>query len=252
MNTPAGLLYLSHRHCPQSSPLPPPGTHSRTPGWQVWSHSPKHSVVTQQGPFFRACDSLSCKMYHTLISPEIKCSLITIWLQSPKPSRSFHWSGLDVPFQDVDSPSQVIPRFCTAGILGVLFVSLFILLNTSAFFGFICKIVFLLRFNYLHPTHPSSKLQFKNILLFVYFTAWVLVAALGILCLCWGLSDLVPWPGMELSSPALGSWNLSHWTTKEVPQAAFKLTFPLWNLPWIASNPWLDVISPSPLPCDTT
>lgn len=37
-------------------------------------------------------------------------------------------------FQDVDSPSQVIPRYTAE--YRSLFVSLFILLNTSAFFGF--------------------------------------------------------------------------------------------------------------------
>ena len=30
------------------------------------------------------------------------------------------------------------------------------------------------------------------------------------------LQDLVPWPGLELRSPALGAWSLSHWTTREV------------------------------------
>ena len=28
---------------------------------------------------------------------------------------------------------------------------------------------------------------------------------------------LVPWPEMESRPPALGSWSLSHWTTREVP-----------------------------------
>ena len=30
---------------------------------------------------------------------------------------------------------------------------------------------------------------------------------------------LVPQPGMELVSPALGSQSLNHWTTREVPPA---------------------------------
>ena len=37
----------------------------------------------------------------------------------------------------------------------------------------------------------------------------VLVAAYGI---------LVPWPGIEPRTPALGAWSLSHWTTREVPR----------------------------------
>ena len=35
----------------------------------------------------------------------------------------------------------------------------------------------------------------------------LLVAACG---------NLVPWPGIEPRSPALGAWSLSHWTTREV------------------------------------
>ena len=37
----------------------------------------------------------------------------------------------------------------------------------------------------------------------------------------WNLScsiwDLVPWPGIEPRSPALGVWSLSQWSTREVP-----------------------------------
>ena len=47
-------------------------------------------------------------------------------------------------------------------------------------------------------------------------------------CSMW---DLVPWPGIEPGSPALGAWSLSHWTTREVPllgvcwqSVAFKCT----------------------------
>ena len=40
-------------------------------------------------------------------------------------------------------------------------------------------------------------------------------------CTMWTLSgsmwDLVPWPGIEPGSPALGAWSLSHWTTRKVP-----------------------------------
>ena len=35
---------------------------------------------------------------------------------------------------------------------------------------------------------------------------------------CW---DLVAWPGIELGLPALGTWSLSHWTTRKVPRQAF-------------------------------
>ena len=53
--------------------------------------------------------------------------------------------------------------------------------------------------------------NFKN----MYMLCWVLVAARGIFgCSMW---DLVPWPGMEPGSPALGAWGLSCWMTREVP-----------------------------------
>ena len=42
----------------------------------------------------------------------------------------------------------------------------------------------------------------------------ILVAACGIFsCIMW---NLVSWPGLKPGPPALGVWNLSHWTTREV------------------------------------
>ena len=43
----------------------------------------------------------------------------------------------------------------------------------------------------------------------------VLLAAHGIFS--WGMWDLVSWPGMEPEPPALGTRNLSQWTTKGSP-----------------------------------
>ena len=42
----------------------------------------------------------------------------------------------------------------------------------------------------------------------------------GVACgiLSCGMWDLVLWPWVELGPLALGKWNLSHWTTKEVPR----------------------------------
>ena len=37
-------------------------------------------------------------------------------------------------------------------------------------------------------------------------------------CCIW---DLVPWSGIKPGPPALGAWNLSHWTAKEAPKAEF-------------------------------
>ena len=50
----------------------------------------------------------------------------------------------------------------------------------------------------------------------------LLVAACGIFScgmqtLNCGMWDLVPRPGIEPRSPALGAWSLGHWTTREVP-----------------------------------
>ena len=45
------------------------------------------------------------------------------------------------------------------------------------------------------------------------------MTVLGLSC---GMQDLlIPWPGIELGPPALGSWSLSQWTTREVPKSAF-------------------------------
>lgn len=32
----------------------------------------------------------------------------------------------------------------------------------------------------------------------------------------WGMQDLVPWAGIDSRPPALGVWNLSQWTTRQV------------------------------------
>ena len=60
------------------------------------------------------------------------------------------------------------------------------------------------------------------------------MAALGLSCGTWdlhcgmrdllveaGMWDLVPQPGIEPRSPALGALSLNHWTTREVPQGLF-------------------------------
>ena len=39
--------------------------------------------------------------------------------------------------------------------------------------------------------------------------------------LYWSVWDLVPWPRIEPRPPTFGAWNLSHWTTREVPQCCF-------------------------------
>ena len=73
-----------------------------------------------------------------------------------------------------------------------------------------------------------------------YLFIWlhlVLVATWSIFsCSVWilshGMWDLVPWPGIEPGSPALGVWSLSHWITREVP-ACDNL-----NIRWLSKYPW--------------
>ena len=100
-----------------------------------------------------------------------------------------------------------------------------------------------------HPVGPEGEKQWNPTLvlsrpllwiihcdvffnIYFYLFIWlcqVLVAAFGIFscsiqtlsCSMW---DLVPWPGIEPGPRALGVWNLSHWTTREVP-VMYILTF---------------------------
>ena len=74
-------------------------------------------------------------------------------------------------------------------------------------------------------------LFFFNMYLFLLFIwlLWVLVAtrrifiaacrifSCGVWALSCGMWDLVHWPGIEPTPPALGAWSLNHWTTREVP-----------------------------------
>ena len=59
-----------------------------------------------------------------------------------------------------------------------------------------------------------------------------------------GLWDLVPWPGIEPGSPALGTWSLSHWATREAHFYSFKC-FILCCL-MKCSQPFLSVSWPAP------
>ena len=59
-------------------------------------------------------------------------------------------------------------------------------------------------------------LSFFNIYVFIWLRL-VKIIACSIVDLSRSMWDLVPWPGIEPGSPALGVWSLSHWTTREVP-----------------------------------
>ena len=54
----------------------------------------------------------------------------------------------------------------------------------------------------------------------LFWLCWVLVVACGlfIVACIW---DLGPRPEIEPGPPVLGTWSLTHWTTREVPINAF-------------------------------
>ena len=64
----------------------------------------------------------------------------------------------------------------------------------------------------------------KKFFLFIY----VYLASPG---LSWSMWDLVPQPGIEPRFPALGTQNLSHWTTREDPPCFYTNNDP-------QSSPW--------------
>ena len=59
---------------------------------------------------------------------------------------------------------------------------------------------------FCHVWYAINFIEYKY--LFMY------LVALGLSC---SKQDLVPWPGMEPRHAALGAWNLSYWTTREIP-----------------------------------
>ena len=69
--------------------------------------------------------------------------------------------------------------------------------------------------------HLEHTLDVFPVFFFLIFTSFIYLAVLGVSCHMWdlscGMQDLVPWAGIKLRPPGLGAWNLSHWTTREVP-----------------------------------
>ena len=74
---------------------------------------------------------------------------------------------------------------------------------------------------------------FKNIYLFIYLTAVLVVAcrifSYRLKILSGSMWDIVPWKEIKPRPLALGARNLSHWTTRGVPALLF-LNSPLWVL----------------------
>ena len=61
-----------------------------------------------------------------------------------------------------------------------------------------------------------------SILLKIYIYIYIYLAAPGLHC---STRDLVPWLGIESRLPALGTWSLSHWITREVSTFYFFRSF---------------------------
>ena len=88
----------------------------------------------------------------------------------------------------------------------------FLILCLCASLWIVCLFVcFLLYFQvhgsfFCHVWYAINFIEYKY--LFMY------LAALGLSC---SKQDLVPWSGIEPRHAALGAWNLSYWTTREIP-----------------------------------
>ena len=63
---------------------------------------------------------------------------------------------------------------------------------------------------HLPYSNTSVSLSLNSIALFFFFNLF----APGRSCSMWAL---VPWSGMKPGPPALETWSVSHWTTREVP-----------------------------------
>ena len=63
----------------------------------------------------------------------------------------------------------------------------------------------------IKPTQAGENLLF----IFIFLEVCIYLAAPGLSC---GMRDLVPWPGIEPGTPALGVRSLNRWTTREVPR----------------------------------
>ena len=143
------------------------------------------------------------------------------WVVLPRPqhrSLSFHRGALhpnpasllSIPFSQCNS-AQHLPFVCTC----LLSVSYFSFRNPHSSAHAIISISVSLKIRLLYLK--------KIILSFFIWLCRVLVVAHGIFS--WGMRtlsysmwDLVPWPGIGPGPPALRAQNLSHWTTREVPE----------------------------------
>ena len=148
-------------------------------------------VKWQWGHVLCCAESLSCVRL---------CA--TLWIiacQSPLSmgfSRQEYRSGLPcLPLGDLSDPGIETVSLISATLAGIFF-------TTGA-------------------TWEAPVRRYFQKILFVCL-GWVLVATQGTFDLYWGtfgygMSDLIPWQGIEPGLPVLGARSLSHWTTREVP-----------------------------------
>ena len=98
--------------------------------------------------------------------------------------------------------------------------------------------VIFLAYNIAHNLHSEMFTKLRSSIIYICFKKHVYLAALGLGCGTWDLQSdaacrtfscgvwgLVPWPRTQPAPPALGVWNLSHWTTREVPKLFYILKY---------------------------
>ena len=71
--------------------------------------------------------------------------------------------------------------------------------------------------------HKTFSKNFKFPIILFFLTFWL-----------YHREILVPWPGMEPGPPAVETWNLSHWTTRDIPKFLI--------LEWIIQVVFLEII----------
>ena len=85
-----------------------------------------------------------------------------------------------------------------------------------------------------------SALNFFFLFNLLIWLCQVLAVARGIFNLCWGIRDLAPQAGIKSGPHALGAWNLSHWTTREVtlPFVFCEFCFCIQICAWAGFSRW--------------
>ena len=94
-----------------------------------------------------------------------------------------------------------------------------------------CFFIFIFLFGYYYNQIKSFIIYYLINIYFLFICAKSKLQHVRFFsCSIWTLScdmqDLVPWPGIKPRPPALETWHLSHWTTREILTAFFTFIFP--------------------------